>query len=94
MSETAALPAALCPLWKETKEKLMEKVKSPVTTREEAYEALWTLFQMYVYEKENPKDFIQQKKENTIGDVLHPGLHMIGQLARSQGSPCLVKNVF
>lgn len=83
-----ALSAAFCSMWKETKEKLMEKIKSPTIQSEEANESLWFLFQMKLYEEKNPNDFVHRKNGEKVGKVLHQGVHVLGQLARSHTSPC------
>lgn len=90
LSKTTALPNTFCTMWKEQKENLMAIVKSTVTTREEAHEALWSLFQMHVYEKKNPKYFIDWKAEKNSDDVMYPSLNVLGKLARSNGKQCLV----
>lgn len=90
MREMAALSADLCNQWKETKEKLMDKLKSPATSYEEQREVLGSLFQMYLYEKKNPKHFVYSKTEKTIDAVLYPGLRVLGQLARSHGTLCVL----
>ncbi len=88
MSETTALPVALCSVWKEAKEKLMKKIKSPTISREEANETLWFLFLMDFYEKTNSQEFVHKKPEKTISDVFNHRLQVLGQLARSHGGPC------
>jgi hypothetical protein len=86
--KTFGLSAGFCSIWKETKEKLTEKIKSPTVTHEEAQEAFWILFQMFLFEEKNPNDFVRKKPEKSVGQVLNHGLHVLGQLARSHGNQC------
>lgn len=69
---------------------LIDIVKSPASSLEEECKALENLFQMYVHEQENLKDFVYQQTEKTIDDVLYGSLHVLGQLARSHTSACVL----
>lgn len=91
MCNTDAMPAALCELWKEMNENMIDELKLPTSSREEAHEVLWSLFHMYLYEKENPKDFVFRKTEKTIDHVLDHRLHVLDELARSHGNPCVLR---
>lgn len=85
--KTAAMPKATCELLQAAKENAMKRLNSPTISVEEAHATLHFLFELYLYEKENSKDFAPIK-QNSVDQKLHFGSHLLRQLAMSHGKPC------